>query len=126
VLKAETTFETADQLRRAHGMCTPTAPPASWKEIRDVLLRKTIVGEYNDGWVWGRGWTQLLKINPRRWKITVLDWVFAERFGAIMAEEIRKEIDAEIIALLMASASVETAKTPEAVKALGTLLGYDE
>ena len=83
-------------------MCTPVAPRASWKEIRDVLLQKTIVGEYNDGWVWERGWTQLLKINPRRWKITVLDWVFAERMRATLAAEITKEIDDEIIAQLMA------------------------
>jgi hypothetical protein len=114
VLKAETTFETADQLRRAHGMCTPTAPPASWKEIRDVLLRKTIIGDNSDRypdlardyqWKWGRGWVQLLKINPRRWKMTVLDWVFAERIGAVLADEIRKEIDAEIIKELMAYAN---------------------
>jgi len=126
MLKAEVKFESEEQLRCAHGMCTPSAPPASWKEIRDVLLRKTIVGEYDNGWKWGRGWVQLLKINPRRWKMTVLDWVFAERIGAALSAEITKEIDAEIIEMLTNLSRVETATDPEVIKKLGKLIGYDE
>jgi hypothetical protein len=105
MLKAEVKSESAEQLRGAHGMCAPSAPPASWKEIRDALFLKTIVGEYNGGWIWRRGWVELLRINPRRWKMTVLDWVFAERIGAVLAAEITKEIDAEIIKQLMTYAN---------------------
>ncbi len=101
MLKAEVKFESEEQLRCAHGICAPQPLP-TWKEIYNVLCRKTIVGEYNDGWKWRRGWIQLLTINPRRWKITLRDWVVAERMGKLLSEEIIKEIDAEIIAELLA------------------------
>jgi hypothetical protein len=96
VLKTEMKLETEEYLRSAHGMRATSSP--SWREIYDVLRNKTIVGEYNDGWIWRRGWVQLLTINLRRWKITIYDWVVAERMGKALAEEIRKEIDQEIIA----------------------------
>jgi hypothetical protein len=112
VLKAEVKSESVEELRCAHGMCAPLKP-LTWKEIFRTLLKDHI-------------WIQLLKINPLKWKLTIAQWEFEDRLSDILAEEIRKEIDAEIVEMLSRLSHVETTTDPAVLKKLGEMVGYHE
>jgi hypothetical protein len=101
-LKATIKFENSDELRCAHGLCAST--PLSWKEIFSTISKKHLV-EYNDVseiQKMKHRWLLLLKINPRKWKTTIKTWAQEDKLSKMLAEEIRKEIDAMVIKELLA------------------------
>jgi hypothetical protein len=130
VLKADVKLETADQLRAAHGM-SGSLKRLTLKDIYRTISIKDIVGEYRNeyghGYAWKERyrWVSLIRINPLKWHKTIQGWELNDRMAKTLSQEITKEIDAEIIKLLMDS-RIETATDPEAIKQLNALIGISE
>jgi len=132
MLKAELKNESVDQLMCAHGMC---APPArlTWKEIYATISQKhlVIIGEYRNKrgrvyeWKFRYRWVELLLSNPLKWKSFIQDWVIEDQLAKTLSSEIQKELDAEIVQLLVNLGGVEMAKDPESIRQLKALAGHE-
>jgi len=109
VLKADVKLETGSELRCAHGMCPPPTP-LSWREVWETISQKDPVYGVPNRWGYQKTvkhryrWVSLLLTLPWKWKQKVHDMYTADKLGSIMADEIRKEIDAELIAKISALA----------------------
>lgn len=107
MLKAEVKIEKEGDLRCAHGLCAPLTK-LTWKQIFSTISQKDPIYGIPDRWghqntlKYRYRWVSLLFTCPSKWKQQVYDMFVADQLGSIMAEEIRKEIDAEIIAKLKA------------------------
>ncbi len=108
MLKAEVKIEKEGDLRCAHGLCAPSIK-LTWKQIFSTISQKDPIYGVPDRWgtqnrlTYRYRWVSLLLTLPSKWQQQVYDMFAADQLGSIMAEEIRKEIDAEVTAQILAA-----------------------